>query len=156
LEYYGSALQNAGQFKDAIAVYEEALTLQPDAAKIMCEMSTCYRELENYRKAYSFANQAIRTDSDFGLGYIVKGEVYEAVADDCISQREERVAKFDDKLVYLKATELYEQAYSDVEWGNYARQKARSLSTTIPTKQDYFMFPDKDKPELDCYSWLAF
>lgn len=154
-EYKGSAQQNDEQFADAIKSYEKVLELKPDHAKVMCEMATCYLELGNNRKAMSTAQQAINTNSNLGLGYIVKGDVYAKVADDCIGAREKRIANFDDKLVYEKAYNLYSLAASkDIEYSDLGKRKMNYIKTEIPTKEDRFMHPNQTKPALDCYTWL--
>ncbi|RLD09613.1 hypothetical protein DRI50_11980, partial [candidate division KSB1 bacterium] len=68
LEYKGSSLQNDEKYSAAIKTYDKILKLKPDHAKAMCDVSTCYRELGKLRQAMNFAQKAIRTDSNFGLG----------------------------------------------------------------------------------------
>jgi tetratricopeptide (TPR) repeat protein len=154
-EYKGSAQQNDEKFADAIKSYEKVLELKPDHAKVMCEMATCYLELGNNRRAMSTAQNAINTNSNLGLGYIVKGDVYAKVADDCIGARDKRIAKFDDKLVYEKAYNLYAlAAQKDIEYSDLGKRKMNYIKTEVPTKEDRFMHPNQTKPELDCYTWL--
>ncbi len=154
LEYKGSALQNEGRFQDAIKAYEKVLALRPENVKVMCEMATCYRELGNFRKAMSVAQEAIRTDPAFGLSYIVKGEIYEAVADACVAKREKRVTNIHDKLVYQKAYDSYQQATSDLQYADRARSRMNYIKPETPTKEDLFLHPDVKEPSLDCYTWL--
>ena len=154
LEYKGSALQNDYKYNEAIKSYEKVLALKPDNARVMCEMATCYMELGNLRKAMSVAQNAIRTDSNFGLGYIVKGDIYARSADDCIGKREKRIAVFDDKLVYEKAYRQYQRAAQDLQFSDMAKRKMNYIKPEIPTKEDLFMHPDQKEPNLDCYAWL--
>ena len=155
LEFKGNALQNDEKFSDAIKTYDKILKLKPDHVKIMCDVSTSYRELGKLRQAMSFAQKAIRMDSNFGLGYIAKGEVYEAAADACIGTRAKRITNFDDKLVYEKAYKQYQLAASkDVATADQARRKMGYIKPEIPTGEDRFMHPDQKQPALDCYSWL--
>lgn len=155
LEYKGNALQNEGKYSDAIKSYEKVLDLEPDNVKVICEMATCYLELGNLSRAMSVAQKAINTNSSFGLGYIVKGDVYAKAADDCIGKREKRIVNFDDKLVYEKAYNLYQLAASkDVQYADLGKRKMNYISPDIPTKQDRFMHPNQTKPVLECYAWL--
>ena len=155
LEYKGNALQNDEKFAAAIKTYESLLAVKSDHAKSMCEISTCYRELGNMRQAMNFAQRSIRTNSDFGLGYIVKGDVYATVADDCIGKREKRIVNFDDKLVYEKAYKQYQiAAQKDVEYADLAKRKMNYVKVDIPSTEDLFMHPDQKQPNLDCYTWL--
>ncbi|RPH92644.1 MAG: tetratricopeptide repeat protein, partial [Calditrichaeota bacterium] len=155
LEYKGSALQNEGKFTEAIKEYDKVLALKPDNVKVICESATCYRELKNFRKALSVVQTSIQKQPTYGLGYIVKGEIFEAVADDCIGQREKRITNIDDKLVYEKAYNQYQvAAQNDPQFVDIARKKMQYIQTEIPTKEDKFLFPDVKKPRLECYNWL--
>jgi len=155
LEFKGNALQNDEKFADAIKTYDKILKLKPNHVKVMCDVATSYRELGKLRQAMSFAQKAIRTDPDFGLGYIVKGEVYEAAADACINKRAKRITNFDDKLVYEKAYKQYQIAASrDVSISDMAKRKMGYIKPEIPTGEDRFMHPDQKEPALDCYTWL--
>ena len=154
LEFKASALQNEGEFSEAIKTYEKVLALRPENVKAMSEMATSYRELGNHRKAMSVIQKAIRTDPDFGLSYIVKGEIYEAVADACVSQREKRVTNIHDKLVYQKAYDSYQQAMRDVQYADRARARMNYIKPETPTTEDRFLHPDVKQPSLDCYTWL--
>ncbi|MBN1481428.1 tetratricopeptide repeat protein [candidate division KSB1 bacterium] len=154
-EYKGNALQNDGKFADAIKSYEKVLEIQPDNVKVICEMATCYLELGNLSRAMSVAQKAINTNSNFGLGYIVKGDVYAKAADDCIGKRERRIVNFDDKLVYEKAYNLYQLGASkDIQFADLGKRKMTYINPDIPTKEDRFMHPNQTKPTLECYSWL--
>ncbi|MBN1996414.1 tetratricopeptide repeat protein [candidate division KSB1 bacterium] len=155
LEYKGNALQNDEKFPDAIKSYEKLLALQPDNVKIICEMAACYIELGNLNKALTLSQQAINKNSNFGLGYIVKGDVYARAADFCIDKREKRIVNFDDKLVYEKAYNLYELGASqDIQYSDRGKRKMNNIKIDLPTKEDRFMHPDQTKPELECYEWL--
>jgi len=154
LEYLGNAQQNEGLYRDAIATYEKVLALQPDHKKVLCEMATCYRELKNYSRARSLANQALKIDPQFGLARIVRGEIYESVVDDCIGRREKRIVNFDDKLVYKLAYDEYALAAKDPFYTDVARRKMNYIKPDIPTTEDYFMHPDEKQADLDCYRWI--
>ena len=155
LEYKGSALQNDDKYADAIKSYEKVLKLQSDNVKVICEMATCYLELDNLQKAMSVAQQAINTNSSFGLGYIVKGDVYAKTADECINKRDKRIVNFDDKLVYEKAYNFYQLGASkDIQYADLGRRKMTYVKPDTPTTEDRFMHPNQSKPGLDCYTWL--
>ncbi len=154
LEYLGNAQQNLGKFREAIATYERILSLKPDNKKVLCEMATCYRELGQFPKARRTARQALSIDPDFGLAHIVIGEIYEAAADACISKREKRVSKFDDKLVYQLAYNEYQKAAKDLMYADLARRKMNYIKPEIPTKEDRFMHPNLKQARFDCYQWI--
>ncbi len=155
MEYRGNALQNDGKFNEAIRAYEKILAFKPDHVKVLCDMATCYRELKNYRKAMSVVQTALQKNPNYGMAYIVKGEIYEAVADECVSAREKRVTNIDDKLVYEKAYNQYQTAaQKDPQVADLAKRKMNYIQTEIPTKEDRLLFPDVKAPRLECYTWL--
>lgn len=155
LEFLGNSHQYNGDYRKAIKTYEKALALKPNNARIMTEMAACYKELGQFRKAMYTVNQALNMDSKYGMAYIVKGEIYSAVADNCIASREKKVSTYDDKLVYQLAYDQYKKAANvDPTVSNIAEKRMQLLEPEIPTKEDKFLHPDKDKAELDCYQWL--
>lgn len=155
LEYKGSALQNDDKFSEAIKSYEKVLALQPDNVKVICEMATCHLELGNLQRAMSVSQQAINKNPNFGLGYIVKGDVYARTADECISKRDKRIVNFDDKLVYEKAYAFYQLGASkDVQYADLGKRKMNYIKTDTPTTEDRFMHPNQKQPAIECYAWL--
>jgi tetratricopeptide (TPR) repeat protein len=154
LELLGYSYQNLGQFKSAIAVYDKILAKKADHKKIICEMATCFKELQQYARARSVVNQALKIDNTYGLAYIVRGEIYEACADDCISQRAKKISKFDDKLVYKMAYDEYTKAANDVQFSDEAKKKLNYVQPEIPTKEDIFMNKNKKQADMPCYSWI--
>ncbi|MBN1562143.1 tetratricopeptide repeat protein [candidate division KSB1 bacterium] len=155
LEYKGNALQNDEKYAAAIKSYEKVLALQPTNVKVICEMATCYLELGNLQRAMSISQQAINTNSNFGLGYIVRGDVYAKTADECINKRDKRIVNFDDKLVYEKAHNYYQLGASkDVQYADLGRRKMNYVKPDMPTTEDRFMHPNQKQPELECYKWL--
>ncbi|MDZ7722952.1 MAG: tetratricopeptide repeat protein [candidate division KSB1 bacterium] len=155
LEFLGNSYQYNGKYRKAIGAYEKALALKPDNARIMTEMAACYKEIDQVRKAMNTVNQAINMNSSYGMAYIVKGEIYSAVADKCIASREKKISTYDDKLVYQMAYNQYQRAANvDPTVSNTAEKRMRSIKPEIPTTEDKFLHPDKDKATLDCYQWL--
>jgi len=157
LELLGNSQQNLGKPREAIAVYEKILALKPDNKKILCEMANCYKELKQFAKARSIANQAMKIDSNYGLVYIVRGDIYAASADDCINQRSKKVSKFDDKLVYRLAYDEYAKAVHDVQFTDEAKRKMNYIQLDIPTKEDLFMNKSRttiNTTDYPCYAWI--
>ena len=154
LEYVGNAQQNLGQFNKAIATYDKILAVDAGHKKVLCEMATCYRELGQLSKARSTANKALKIDSGYGLAYIVRGEVYEDAVDGCLSKRDKRIVKFDDKLIYKMAYDEYAKALKSFETADIAKKRMSYIQPDIPTTEDYFMHPDQKKARLDCYKWI--
>lgn len=154
LEFLGNSYQNSEQFRKAITNYEKVLKLQPDHTKVICEMAACYRDLRQLSKARSIVNSAIKKDSQYGYAHIVKGSIYEAAADGCINKRDKKVVNIDDKLVYKLAYDEFQVAAKDVQFQDMARNRMNYIKQDIPTPQDKFMYPNKNKAELPCYKWI--
>lgn len=154
LEYVGNAQQNLGKFRDAIATYERVLAVRPDHKKVIAEMATCYKELKQLAKARSVANKALAIDPNYGLAYIVRGEIYEVAVDLCLNARGNRKLTFDDKLVYQLAYEEYAKAKNDIQFADLAQRKMNYVQPDIPTKEDRFMHQDQTRARNECYQWI--
>jgi tetratricopeptide (TPR) repeat protein len=151
LEFLGNSQQNLGKFREAIATYEKIIAIDPEKKKIFCEMATCYKELGRYSTARIYANKTLRIDSNFGLAYIVLGEIYETCADECAKGRQ---LKFDDKLIYEKAYLEYQKAKRDPAYADLAVRRMEYVQQSKPTTADRFMHPDQKQSKLDCHKWI--
>lgn len=154
LEFFGNALQNKGNYRRAINVYNEIMKLQPDNKKILCDMATCYKELEQFQTGRDTARRALRIDSKYGMAYIVIGEIYEAQAEKCYRARGKKAPEFDDKLVYAKAYQEYEKATQDLQFKDLAQRKMNYVKDSRPTKEDEFFHKGQTKPKDSCYDWI--
>ncbi|NOY59781.1 MAG: tetratricopeptide repeat protein [Calditrichaeota bacterium] len=154
LEYLGKAQQNLEQYHEAIATYEKIIAIKPDSKKILCDMATSYKELNQLRKARSIANKALNIDPNYGLAYIVRGEIYEVAVDNCMNKRGAKSTSFDDKLIYKLAYDQYAKATKDIQFADLARRKMNYLQPDIPTKEDYFMHQSQKKAKTACYQWI--
>ena len=112
------------------------------------------RAVPQLSKARSVANQAISIDSNYGLAYIVRGEIYEAAVDQCLAKRGNRQLRFDDKLVYKLAYDQYAKAKQDIQFADFAQRKMNYVQPDIPTTEDLFMHQGKTQAPLDCYKWI--
>lgn len=153
-EYIGNSQQNLGQFREAIVTYEKIVSLKSDHVKAMADMATCYRELKNFPKARSVVNQAIRINPNFGLAFIVRGEIYESTVDECVSKRAKRILNYDDKLIYKLAYDEFAKAQQDPQYADLAKRKMNYIQPDIPTTEDYFMHPNETKAKGECYNWI--
>lgn len=154
LEYLGNAMQNLERYHEAIATYEKIIAIKPDSKKILCDMATSYKELNQLRKARSIANKALNIDPNYGLAYIVRGEIYEVAVDNCMNKRGAKATSFDDKLVYKLAYDQYAKAAKDIQFADLAKRKMNYLQPDIPTKEDYFMHQSQKKAKTACYHWI--
>ncbi len=150
-----SALDNDDTDR-AIAAYERLFALNRTNYRVAVDLSKTYLQTGEYEQALEWAETAMRASNSNGEAYYARAEVYYAVGDDCLGQRESGVARFDDKIVFMMAWEDYS---TSVERGN-RRGKARAdflEKNLIPSKGDWFLQPADIrvfKPQGSCYTWI--
>lgn len=151
------------KFRQSIDAYEAALKLNPAGKENYLNIAWCHRELKNFESARTFAQRAAQRERGWGRPYMEIAEIYKASVEDCImNSKGGDWAKMDlnDKLVYKLALESYQRAKSvEPEIASEADQRARELSTLVPSREDYFFNRDKIKDgKLDiqgsCYTWI--
>lgn len=155
-ELLANAALNKGDIDRAIRTYEKLFQVNRTDVGAAQELSRSYLRKREYQTALQWAETALKVSNNSGEAYFVRGDVYYAVADECVSQRENAVATFQDKLVYLMAHEDYRTA---IDKGyRRAQIKANFLEKNlIPAKGDWFLQPANlriFKPKGDCYSWI--
>jgi tetratricopeptide (TPR) repeat protein len=146
--------QNSGEFQKAVGVYDKILARKPNDARATSGQADSYRELGQLRKALRLARKASRLDSNYGRAYLIAGQVYEAVVENCKKAAGRKNYNFDDKLVFEMANKQWQRAARDPEVKNRAESLMGSIAEVLPTKSDRFMNQGQTKPKSDCYKWL--
>jgi tetratricopeptide (TPR) repeat protein len=154
IEFLASSLQNQEKYQEAINVYESLIKLEPTHKKSMCEIASCLKALKKYKNARDYANKALAIDSQFGLAFIVRGEIYEACVEDCISNRGNDRTTWDDKLVYQLAYDEYSKALKDIAFRDITERRISYVKQLIPTAEDRFMHKSDTKATGPCYNWI--
>ncbi|MGH7452505.1 MAG: tetratricopeptide repeat protein, partial [bacterium] len=152
LEMLGDAQIRLSHYRDALKTYERIIAAKVDDKKVLVKIANCYRELGDVSVARRFANKTLVVDGKFGAAYIALGQIYEACADKCVTQKGK--TEFDDKLVYELAYFQYEKALQDLATRTEARQRLKFLEASIPNKEDRFMNQGKAKAAGPCYQWI--
>lgn len=156
--------QRQQKFKQAIDSYEKALNLNPALKENLLNITVCYRELNNYSAARTYALRAAQREKGWGRPYIEIAELYKAAVERCIKETKGGDwSKLDinDKLVYKLAADSYARAKAlDSSIGNEADLRIRELSTLVPSREDYFFHRDKIQNgkmviESPCYTWIG-
>ena len=156
--------QRQQKFKQAIDSYEKALNLNPALKENLLNITVCYRELNNYSAARTYALRAAQREKGWGRPYIEIAELYKAAVERCIKEAKGGDwSKLDinDKLVYKLAADSYARAKAvDSSIGNEADLRIRELSTLVPSREDYFFHRDKIRNgtmtiESPCYTWIG-
>ncbi|MCI0495645.1 tetratricopeptide repeat protein [candidate division KSB1 bacterium] len=154
MEYLGNALQNKGNYTRAINIYKDIIKSTPDNKKILTDIATSYKGLGRFEEARSNARRALQIDPNYGLAYIVIGEIYEAAAEKCYTARGKKSPEFDDKLIYDLAYKQYEKATSDLQYRDIASRRMSYINDFRPTKEDLFFHKNQTKPKDPCYNWI--
>lgn len=154
MEFLGNALQNKGNFARAINIYKDIMKISPDNKKVLTDIATSYRELGRFEEARSNARKALQIDPNYGLAYIVIGEIYESAAEKCYTARGKKAPEFDDKLIYDLAYKQYERALSDLQFKDMATRRMSYINDFRPTKEDLFFHKNQTKPKDSCYNWI--
>jgi len=155
--FYGEVLQNLQRYRDALANYQNLIGLDPENARVLCEMGICYNELKQFPTGRRQCTLAMQKDPESGYPHIVLGEIYEATVENCISKRDDKNLKFDDKLVFWFAYEEYRKARKDIEFREYAERRINYLQTQIPNDDDKFFHEaewNQKKTTQKAYDWI--
>lgn len=158
LEYLGNSYQNIENYQSAINTYQKLLKLEISdnkRKKILAELARCYKELGQWTVARRYARRSLNMDPKFGLALIAMGEIYEAAAEKCVSEREDGKPSFDDKLVYEMAANYYRRARQDLAFREEAERRLSYVEVLVPTQEDRFFHKGKTKPTDPCYSWIG-
>lgn len=161
MEYLGNSLFGAENYREAITVYKAIVDANPDNKKVYTDIANCYKELKQFQTARNYVYSATKVDRNYGLAYIVLGEIYEATVDDCMKQTAKKSPKFDDKLVFKEAYRQYELATKDLQFKDTAVRKMSYLKDFLPSKEDEFFNKNRRQPDgkykitESCYLWIA-
>lgn len=163
LNELGKTNQKAGRYRDAISAYERSLKLYPDSKENLLNIALCYRELNNYSAARTYAQRAAAKDKSWGRPYIEIAQVLESNVADCVLNTKGGWTnmKLDDRLVYKLAQEYYARARAiDPKLASEADVRSRNLETLVPQQEDYFFNKDKIRDGKiaifgSCYEWIG-
>jgi len=126
-----TAYQKIGNLKKAEEAYKTLISLEPDKKENHLNLGIIYKDRGMYSKARVEYRKAYNLDKSWGLPIYYEGLLYELSA---------RKHKFDfqAKLVYLLAVQTYRKALRIESTLDQARSRIKALSSSVPTKEDYF------------------
>lgn len=151
-ELRATANENLNQNNDAIADLKKVIEIDPDNADVMLRIAENYKVNNNFGSGKYWVNKALSAKRGYGKAYITLGELIEASVPYCQKQRGGKM-KFEDKLVYLEARNVYEKAKRDPAFRSKAKTKQSYLTPLLPTDEDKFMNKGKTITHK-CYDWL--
>jgi tetratricopeptide (TPR) repeat protein len=134
--YLGILKDKAGNTTEAIAFYEESLTLESDAyrkAEILYKIAAKLKKRGLKSQARKYANQALANKPSMGKAYILIGGLYADSANDCGNNQFEKQAVY-----WLAAQTARRAAIVDPSLKKTSQKLEASYSGRAPSKTDIF------------------
>lgn len=149
-----TSYQKTEKYQKAINAYKKAFELNKSVREYLLNIGICYKELGQFSTARNYFYQAAELSKGWGLPYIYEATLYQAAVQKCGS------FEFMDKVVLKLAVDTYAKAKAlDPSVAPLADDAIRSLSNSIPTKEEYFFRKLKSgqtiKIEGNCYNWIG-
>lgn len=146
--------QKTEKYQKAIEAYKKAFELNPKVREYPLNIGICYKELGQLPTARTFFYRAAEVDKNWGLPFIYEATLYQSSVQRC------GTFDFMDKVVLQLAMDTYKKAKSiDPSVASIADEAIKSLSSSVPTKEDYFFRKLKSgtviKIEGSCYNWIG-
>ncbi len=146
-----SAYQKVDKLDKAEAAYKKLINLKPNNKDYYINLGIVYKDQNRYALARTEYIKANDIAKGWGQAIFYEGLLYEQAARVC-------EFNFETKLVYLLAVETYKKALSVDPNFAQAKERINALSSSIPTKEDYFFRGYKSGQVLpitgNCYGWI--
>lgn len=184
---FASLAMKAGRYADAIEALEFLTQNSPESINYWSQLATAYQKTDDLNKAETTIKKLIEIEPDnqdhylnlgivykdkgqlsaarvqyqkaaslkngWGLPIYYEGLLYEQAARNCGS------FDFEDKLVYQLAVDTYRKAANTEPSLTQARDRVSALSSSVPTKEDYFFRKYKSGASIpisgNCYGWIG-
>lgn len=149
-----TSYQKTEKYQKAIEAYKKAFQINPSVREYPLNLGICYKELGQFSTARTYFYRASELSKDWGLPYIYEATLYQTAVQKC------GTFEFMDKVVLQLAVDTYRKAKSiDSSVAVLADDAIRSLSGSVPTKEEYFFRRLKPgtiiKIEGPCYNWIG-
>jgi len=146
-----SVYQKVDKLDKAEAAYKKLIQLKPDNRDYYLNLGVVYKDQNKYSQARTEFLKANDVSKGWGQAIFYEGLLYEQAARTC-------EFNFETKLVYLLAVETYKKALGIDPNLAQAKERINALSSSIPTKEDYFFRGYKSGQTLpitgNCYGWV--
>ncbi len=146
------ALENLNRLPEAIRTYQALLGKHPDNYQATLRIADDYRLLGEYVQARLWVKKVNTSGAPADEATYILGRVYEDAGDKCSGG----VPKYDDKLTFIIALGLYQNAMKSSEYAvrEMAERRLSALREFVPKYSDWFMNQSKTLPENGCYKWI--
>lgn len=151
--YLADSQQNQEKYSDAISIYQSIVDRKADDTKALCEIAACLKSQKKFAEGRTYIRRAQKIEPKTGNANLVLGQIYEACADNCVSNNGNKTT-FNDKLVYKLAYEQYSLATKDPGYEREAQRFINYVKPMLPTQEDYFMNKNRKQAQGACYRWI--
>lgn len=146
------AYQKLDKLDKAIETYKKLIELDSKTKEHYLNLGIVYKEKGQLSTARTQFQKASEIAGGWALAVFYEGLLYETAARGCGFD-------FMDKCVYQLAVDTYRRAAGmDPSFGQ-ARERISALSSSIPTKEDYFFRQYKSGSSIQitggCYGWIG-
>ena len=148
-----TAYDKTGKSDKSLEAYKKVISLNPNDREAYINMGIVYKDKGQLSTARTYFNKALDVSPGWGYPVYLEGTLYEQSARGCGFE-------FEDRIVYQLAVDTYRRARSmDPSIANMAQERINALSSSVPTKEDYFFRQIKSGSTLpingNCYSWIG-
>ncbi len=155
LNYMARSYEGLNQLNNSKKAYKTLLGVDPQNQNALCALASLEGRQGNFVSAFNYLNKAKRIKADYGLIYMVTGEVYEQSVTQCSNERSKQGFSYDDKLMYELARKAYRRAAQDPSYAMSANRRYEQLEPFVRTKEDMHMHSNRSKINTKCYQWVS-
>ncbi len=156
MSYIGRSYESMDRLNDAISIYKKIINIDPNRLNTLCSIAMVYARKNDFPTARSYLHRALRKDVNYGLAYMVMGEIYENAVNDCSNNRKKKGYTYDDKLVFEMARKEYRKAMKrDPNMAAQAQNRFELLEPFVRTQADIHMHSGRNTLKDPCYRWIS-
>jgi tetratricopeptide (TPR) repeat protein len=151
--FYAGILYKKGRVSEAMDYYKKAVDQEPDAMKRannLLKIAQLFEKKGQRSQARSYANQALRNNSNLGNAYLLIARLYAASANDCGS------SEFEKRMVYVAALNKAKRAIAvDPSIYSKASSYIKSYSAQKPSKKVIFTANIQPGSSYEIVCWVG-
>jgi tetratricopeptide (TPR) repeat protein len=144
--------QQAKNYSKSAEFYQKAIDMENDSkekANYLYDFAVLQFNLDNFSRARSLANEALRYNSNLGKALILIGDLYAASSGTC-------GGGFEGQTVFWAAVDKYQRARAvDVSVADDANRKIANASKYFPSQEDIFFRSLKAGASYQVGCWIG-